>query len=193
MRIFVLSRHGRSVLNAQGIVNGDQLRDPGLGPEGVEEGHKLAGQLSALAIEVVVVSPFPRALETAAAALEGREVPRVIDDDLGDIRIGDLDGGMLAAYRRATAHDDRNRPFPGGESLNEAAHRYANAFERLLSRTERVSLVVCHEYPVRYALNAAGGSDDFDLPFRDIPNATPYLFDEAALGRAVTRIRELAR
>lgn len=193
MRIFVLSRHGRSVLNVRGIVNGDPLRDPGLSPEGAEEARKLGDQLSALAIEVAVVSPFPRALETAAKALEGREVPRVIDEDLGDIRIGELEGETVAEYRRATAHTDRNRPFPGGESLNEAAHRYANAFERLLSRTEPATLVVCHEYPVRYVLNAAGGSDDFDAPFHDIPNATAFLFDEAALERAVTRIRKLAR
>ena len=38
-------------------------------------------------------------------------------------------------------------------------------------------LVVCHELPIRYALNTAAGSDELDHPFHEIPNATPYLFD----------------
>ena len=147
MRLFVLSRHGRSVLNVRGIVNGDPLRDPGLAPEGIEGARELGLQLLALAVGVAVVSPFPRALETVAAALEGRDVPVVVDDDLGDVGVGDLDGKTLAEYRIATAYDDRDRRFPGGETLNEAARRYPDAFERLLSRTEPVTLVVCHEIP----------------------------------------------
>jgi hypothetical protein len=51
---------------------------------------------------------------------------------------------------------------------------------------------VCHEIPVRYAVNAANGSDDLDGPLHDVANAAPYVFDEDALRRAVDRIRELA-
>jgi hypothetical protein len=46
---------------------------------------------------------------------------------------------------------------------------------------------------VRYALNAAAGSDELDGPEHVIPNATPYLFDETALARAAARIDLLAR
>ena len=53
-------------------------------------------------------------------------------------------------------------------------------------------LVVCHEIPVRYALNAAAGSDDLDGPEHAIPNATPYLFDETR-ARARRRPHPLAR
>ena len=54
-------------------------------------------------------------------------------------------------------------------------------------------LVVCHEIPVRYALNAAAGSDALDgPPFHDLPNAIPFAFDGAALGRAAERIEQLA-
>ena len=42
-------------------------------------------------------------------------------------------------------------------------------------------LVVCHDIPIRYALNAAAGSDQLDGPQHGIPNATPYLFDEEGL------------
>jgi hypothetical protein len=52
-------------------------------------------------------------------------------------------------------------------------------------------LVVCHEIPIRYALNAAAGSDDLDGPAHAIPNAAPFLFDEDALARAADRIAAL--
>ena len=59
-------------------------------------------------------------------------------------------------------------------------------------RPHRAVLVVCHEIPVRYALNAAAGSDTLDGPAHEIPNATAYLFDEEALGRAAGHIERLA-
>ena len=93
-------------------------------------------------------------------------MPHLVDDDLGDVRIGELEGKTLDAYRAAPAHANRKERFPGGESLDEAALRYAAALERLLARDERTTLVVCHEIPVRYVVNAAGGSDDLNGPLR---------------------------
>ena len=69
--------------------------------------------------------------------------------------------------------------------------RYARAFTALLERPETTMLVACHEIPIRYALNAAAGSPDLDGPAHAIPNATPYLFDDPALRRAVAHIGKL--
>ena len=192
MRLFVFARHGQSLFNVDRIVNGDPDLDRGLSEQGIEEAERLARQLAALPLDLVAVSPFPRALQTANIALAGREVPHLVDDDLGDVRIGDLEGETLEAYRKAAAHTNRKERFPGGESLDEAALRYAGAFGRLLARDESATLVVCHEFPVRYLVNSAGGSDELDGPLRYVANAAPYLFDETALRRAVERIRELA-
>ena len=192
MRLFLLVRHGQSLFNVDHVVNGDPVLDRGLSEQGIEEARGLADQLAALPLDLVAVSPFPRALQTANIALEGREVPHLVDDDLGDVRIGELEGESLDAYRAVPAHTNRKERFPGGESLDEAALRYARAFERLLARDEAVTLVVCHEIPVRYLVNAAAGSSELNGPHRYVANATPYLFDEASLQRAVARIRELA-
>jgi broad specificity phosphatase PhoE len=192
VRVTLLSRHGRSVFNAAGVVNGDPALDRGLDAAGVAAAEALGGQLAGTAIELCVVSRFPRAQRTAELALRGRPVATVVDPDLDDIRVGDLEGRPLADYRAWKQGRSRDEPFPGGESLNDAARRYADAFERLLERPELVVLVVCHEIPVRYAVNAAGGSDDLDRPLHDVPNATPYLFDGSGLGRAVGMIRALA-
>jgi broad specificity phosphatase PhoE len=192
MRFFLLVRHGQSLFNIDNVVNGDPALDRGLSEQGIEEAERLGGQIAALPIDLVAVSPFPRALQTANIALGAREVPHLVDDDLGDVRIGELEGATLDAYRASPAHANRQERFPGGESLDEAALRYAAAFERLLGREENVTLVVCHEIPVRYAVNAGGGSDDLNGPLRSVANATPYLFDEASLSRAIERIRALA-
>jgi hypothetical protein len=52
-------------------------------------------------------------------------------------------------------------------------------------------LVVCHEIPIRYALNAAAGSRDLDGPVHEIPNAAPFLFAADALRRAIEGIERL--
>jgi broad specificity phosphatase PhoE len=192
MRIFLLARHGQSLFNVDGVVNGDALLDRGLSERGIDEARRLGGQIDPIGLEVLIVSPFPRAIQTANIALAHRQVPHEVDEELGDVRIGELEGSTLAEYRSFKAHASRDEPFPGGESLDEAARRYAGAFERLLGRNERVTLVVCHEIPVRYAVNAANGSDSLDGPLHDVANATPYVFDDAALRRAISRMRELA-
>ena len=192
MRLFLAARHGQSLFNVDKVVNGDPALDRGLSEQGIEEAERLAGQLAALPIGLVAVSPFPRAMQTANIALAGRDVPHLVDEELGDIRIGELEGGSLEAYRETPAHHNRKERFPGGESLDEAALRYTGAFERLVARDESVTLVVCHEIPVRYLANAAGGSGELNGPLRFVANATPYLFDETSLNRAVERIQELA-
>ena len=195
MRLLLLARHGQSRFNVDGIVNGDPARDRGLSPQGSQEAAALALQLAAVQIDLCVVSRFPRAQETARIALgDGRAaaVPRVVDGDLDDIRLGELEGRTLADYRSWKRGRSRDEPFPGGESLDEAALRYADAYERILERAEPTVLCVCHEIPVRYALNAAGGSDELDGPAHEIRNCVPHLFDEDGLARAVERIRRLA-
>ena len=192
MRLFLLARHGQSLFNVDKVVNGDPTLDRGLSEQGIEEAERLAGQLAALPIDLIAVSPFPRALQTANIALAGRDVTHLVDDELGDVRIGELEGKSLDDYRAAPAHSNRKERFPGGESLDEAALRYAGVCERLLARDETVTLVVCHEIPLRYLANAAAGSAELNGPLSFVANATPYLFDETALGRAVERMRQLA-
>jgi broad specificity phosphatase PhoE len=109
------------------------------------------------------------------------------------VRVGDLEGRTIGDYRAWKKGRARSEPFPGGESLDAAAARYARAYEELAGRDEDVTLVVCHEIPVRYAVNAAAGSASLDAPLHDVPNATPYLFDATALAAAARRIEQLSR
>jgi broad specificity phosphatase PhoE len=192
MRLFVLTRHAHSTLNGEQRVNGDPSVPVPLTPDGRAEAARLGRQLARLPLELCVHTRFGRTRETADAILAGRDVPRLEEPLLDDVDVGELEGASLAAYRAWKDAHARDEPFPGGESLDEAARRYATAFLRLVDRPEQAILVVCHEIPVRYALNAAAGSDDLDAPEHAIPNATPFLFDEAALAGAAARIAALA-
>jgi broad specificity phosphatase PhoE len=113
------------------------------------------------------------------------------EPQLDDIDIGDLEGRTIDDYRAWKREHTRGDAFPGGESLDDAARRYAAGFRRLLELPYERVLVVCHEIPVRYAINAANGSSDLDGPVHDIVNAVPYLFDESGLERAARGIERL--
>ena len=187
----MLTRHAHSTLNVEGRVNGDPSVPVPLTEQGREEARRLGSELAQLPLELCVHTRFARTRETAAEALQGREVPSLEEPLLDDIDVGDLEGAAIADYRAWKREHARSDPFPGGESLDDAARRYARAFMRLLARPERTILVVCHEIPIRYALNAAAGSDDFDGPAHALPNATPYLFDDESLERAAKRMQEM--
>jgi probable phosphoglycerate mutase len=192
VRLFVLTRHAHSALNVANRINGDPSVPVPLTADGRSEAEQLGRQLAQIPLDLCVHTRFGRTRETADRALQGRDVPRIEEPFLDDIDVGDLEGVTLEEYRAWKRAHTRKDPFPGGESLDDAARRYARAFERLVERPEHTVLVVCHEIPVRYALNAAAGSDNLDGPEHALPNATPYLFDESALVRAATRINVLA-
>jgi alpha-ribazole phosphatase len=192
MQLYIIARHGESTLNFENKINGDPAVPVALTEKGLEESRLLGQQIAHIPIELCVITRFGRTRETAEIALEGREVPFEVEPLLDDIDVGELEGVALEDYRAWKRAHTRRDAFPGGESLDQAARRYASAFRRLLERPETSILVVTHEIPLRYAINAADGSDDLDGPAHQLGNATPYLFDEVALARAVTQIERLA-
>jgi broad specificity phosphatase PhoE len=193
VRLFVLSRHAQSTLNLERRVNGDPAVPAPLTDVGRRQAVQLGRELSGISIDLCVHTRFPRTRETAELALQGREIPRLLEPLLDDVDVGELEGCSIDDYRAWKRGHGPQEPFPGGESLDDAARRYSRALRALSERPEHTVLVVCHEIPVRYALNAAAGSDELDGPEHLIPNATPYLFDERALGHAAQRLEQITR
>jgi broad specificity phosphatase PhoE len=163
-----------------------------LTPAGEEQARLLGQQLAGIALDLCVHTRFGRTRQTAELALEGRDVPFLEEPGLDDVRIGELEGETVDAYRVWKHAHTRADRFPGGESLDETARRYAVALRRVVELPAESVLVVCHELPIRYALNAHAGSDELDHPYHEIRNAVPYLFDGPALAAAADRIEQLA-
>jgi len=193
MRLYVLARHAETTLNHQNRINGDPLVPADLTESGRTQAQLLGQEVSALPIDLYVHTRFGRTRVTAELALEGRNIAGLEEPLLDDVDVGELEGWTLDEYRAWKRAHARSEPFPGGESLDDAARRYAGGFRKLLDRSEQVILVVTHEIPIRYALNAAARSEDLDAPVHAIPNARPYLFDDSSLQRAVSGIEASAR
>jgi len=191
VRAFVAARHAQSELNFQRRVNGDPSRPVALTEQGREEARELGVQVANIPFDTCFHTRFGRTRETAEIALAGRDVPFLTEPLLDDVDVGDLDFAPIDEYRAWKRAHKRSDPFPGGESLDEAAARYAEGWARILASPYETVFVVCHEIPLRYALNGAGGSDSLDGPVHDLRNATPYLFDEDGMTRAVAGIERL--
>ena len=102
-----------------------------------------------------------------------------------DVDVGDLEGWKIEDYR-TWKHHARDEPFPGGESLNGAARRYAEAFQALLARAPA-------SWSSRTRFRSGTRSTGWAARRRwtgprTIPNSVPYLFDEEGLQRAVAGI-----
>jgi broad specificity phosphatase PhoE len=191
VRLFVLARHAQSTLNLEQRVTGDPALDVPLTEQGREEARLLAAQFANLPLDVCIHTRFPRTRLTAEIVVAGRDVRIETEPLFDDVAIGELEGSAVADYRAWKARHARHEAFPGGESLDAAADRYALAYRRLLETKHSSVLVVCHEIPIRYALNGAAGSDSLDGPIHEIPNAVPFCFDEDALERAAAGIERL--
>jgi broad specificity phosphatase PhoE len=193
VRLFLIARHGESTLNVAERVNGDPSVPCGLTEQGRANALALGEQVANIAIGLCVHTRFLRTRQTAELALAGRDVPFEVEPLLDDIDVGELEGKTIYDYRAWKRDHTRADPFPGGESLFDAARRYATGFRNLADRgAPDVVLVVCHEIPLRYVLDAALGSSDLDQPLHDIRNATPYVFDDGSLRTAAERIEQLA-
>jgi len=192
VRLFVVARHGQSILNVEKRVTGDPRRPVPLTPKGEKEAELLGLQVGGFKFDVCLHTRFPRTRQTAEIALGKRPVPYVTEPLFDDVNIGEFDGALTEDYRKWKKGRTRDERFPGGESLVEAAERYAAGYQRLVESAYQTVFVVCHDIPLRYVLNAVAGSHWLDGPIHDVPNATAFLFDEEALRRAAPRIRELA-
>ena len=188
MRSAILVRHGESEFSVRDAVSGDPSVDCPLTELGREQARRLGRLLENERVDVCVTSAFPRAIQTADIALEGRRVARVVLPELNDPKAGEFEGGALSAYRAwAHSHTSADEPPGGGESRAALVARYARGFRRVLERPEDVALVVGHSLPIAYVLRAVAG----DGPVQRIPvveYAHPHRLTAAELERAIERL-----
>src|SRR5687768_1706891 len=96
-------------------------------------------------LDVAFCTRFPRTRQTAEVALADRNVPLLVEPRFDDIDVGELDGSTIADYRTWKRRHRPSDVFPGGESPDAAARRFAEALRSLLARPEQSFLVVRHE------------------------------------------------
>jgi broad specificity phosphatase PhoE len=175
MESVTLARHGESEYSVRDALNGDARIACGLTAAGEEQARALGADLAGTPIDVCVTSSFERAQRTASLALAGRDVPFVVDSDLGDPDYGPFEGAQLDDYRAwAASATSSATPGGGGESRLAIVSRYVSAFRRVLARPEQSVLVVGHSLPIAYVLGARdGGAPGARVPLVDYARAYP--------------------
>ena len=156
-----LARHGESVAAAQGLVGGDSP----LTERGREQARSLGARLRRRAIDICITSGARRARETATFALEGRQIPIAMDEDLGDIGFGVFDGRPLSEYRAWVETHHPDEAPPGGESRVESLRRVLRAFRALVERRERFILVIAHGLTLQTVLDPTPRPIVADVPY----------------------------
>ena len=189
MRELLLVRHGFAGSNRDGIAS-CEVPGEGLTAEGIEQARALSVALASEEIGVALTSRLARTRETLALALDGRDLPIVVAEELDEIHFGDFDGGWLDTYRAwAVAHPPNDPPRGGGESRAQAAARFARGLRLVLARPEERVLVVGHALAIRYVVDATSGLAPA-ARMAPVEHAFPFRLDLADVERAASLLEE---
>lgn len=148
MYSFTFLRHGESIGNISGIVQG-QFNSP-LSPNGITQAQNLAAywNRSNVRFNLIVTSPLSRALETARMISETLSAPLIIDELWKERTFGLIEGKMLEELRQAEPAIDFYHPYTppaiNAESPLDLYARAAKAIQNLLNLPEANYLIVSH-------------------------------------------------
>ena len=174
-----LLRHGLSVGNQQGIIQGQ--KDYPLASAGVEQTRSLLRfwKDHDVCFDTIIASPLLRAKRTAEILSDGLEISLEFDQAWCERHQGKAEGQLYseakqeyALYSRASPYDPI---FETGESRWELFIRAATAMQSLLRRPAGAYLVVSHGAILNAAIHTVLGiSPDWTRPVRLSFNNTAY-------------------
>jgi broad specificity phosphatase PhoE len=158
--VVYLCRHGRTALNAAGVLRG--RLDPPLDEAGEAEATGLADTFRGVTIAAVVSSPLSRARQTATAVANAFGIAPAVDD-----RLADRDYGPWVGTSRETvvARFGSLDSAPGVEARDVVTARAKAAMLDAARRGAPV-LLVAHDAINRAVLSclAGTGTNGVDLP-----------------------------
>ncbi len=152
MTTVYLIRHGETNNNQEQRCNGCRTNQP-LNERGRAQATALSSYFAAHPVDAVYTSHLLRAKQTAMLAFACDESALRVESDLHETDLGEWDGMLYtetaARYPELWAGKTLsavNTPFPGGESVREAADRIFSAFLRIVRahRGERIA-IMAHE------------------------------------------------
>lgn len=163
-----LIRHGESVSNAAGRVQGQE--DVALSAIGLRQADAVAAWSrggegpGAAGVDEVWSSPLTRARETAERIATALGLPLRTDDALRELHAGIFQGHLWADLEVRFPEEvarwrsgDADYAIPGGESRTQLAARGRAAIEALAARPVRAMIVVAHGGILTAALGSLVG------------------------------------
>ncbi len=166
MTTLLLVRHGRTTANGAGVLAG-WTEGVSLDDVGREQVTALAARLGPVPLTAVVTSPLQRCQETTDLILAGRDdVPRHVDQRVGEVRYGDWSGEKLSKlakdplWKVVQSHPSA-MTFPGddGEAMRDMQVRAVAAVREWNGRLgdDAVYAVVSHGDVIKAVLADALG------------------------------------
>lgn len=168
--LFFIGRHGETGLNESGCYRGwSNGPDAQLNEDGVESAHQMAKFIVKLGqkFSKIICSPMERAQLTAAIIAEYLGVKNLeLDDRLLPLNVGNLAGKPKEQNPINAYLENKNKRFPGGETINEFEQRQHEFAEYLLEQIEDQKskddvevLVIAHVSNVMYWWNLQTGAN----------------------------------
>ena len=165
---FVLVRHGESVWNSEGRMQGNL--DPELSPRGKRQAGLLVSHLRTRlprSVGAIYASPLQRAAQTAEEIGRAFHLPVIHDHDLREMHLGAWEGKTVAEIQASAPEhyeqwleDPLTHPAPGGEDLRAFERRVVGALQRMQQAHPGTNLiVVSHGGVIRAILCFALGLD----------------------------------
>ena len=147
--ILHLIRHGESVYNAEGRIQGHA--DIPLSELGCRQAEAAAEALAGQPLEAIFASPLRRAAQTAEIIAKRLGLPVKFDDRLKEIDVGIFQGKMHGELERIYPEEiarwrseELDYAVPGGESRRQILYRGRAAFESILAEGRENVAIVSH-------------------------------------------------
>jgi broad specificity phosphatase PhoE len=144
-----LIRHGESVYNAEGRIQGHA--DIPLSELGCRQAEAAAEALARQPMEAIFASPLRRAAQTAEIIAKRLGLPVQFDDRLKEIDVGIFQGKLHSELERLYPQEiarwrseDMDYAVPGGESRRQILQRGRSAFESILAEGRENVAIISH-------------------------------------------------
>lgn len=160
---YFLMRHGESVFNTEGVLNGIASDDDRMTETGVEQTKAAAAELKKTGVDMIYYSPLPRTKETAELIAQelGLDADAVrADDRIREMQFGPFEGGSIDTYRNffADGAERLTKTPDGGESWIDVKRRVgAFAYELEEQHSDKRILIVSHNGTLQMLQSAIGG------------------------------------
>ena len=197
MRLLLLVRHGQSLFNVDGVVNGDPARDRGLSRAARPRRRTLARPargrrdrpLRHLALPARAGDGPPRARRARRRPSRTRSTPTWTTSASASSRARRLDD--YRAWKHDHAARDRVPRRREPRRRRPALRGRVRAAARARPRSRSSASATRSPCATRSTPRAA--RPNLDGPMHDVANATPYLFEPDALAAAIAHLRDVAR
>lgn len=157
MTIYIV-RHGETVLNAKGILQG-RLDEP-LNQKGRDLAETTGKAMKGIRFDCCISSPLDRAKETAKIILResGNDIPIEIDDRIIELDFGDMEGKKIAEMGdeglKFLFDPFHFVGFPNGETIRDICGRTQAFLKELIAKDDGKTYLICtHGCAIRGMVN----------------------------------------